>query len=115
MTAASPSGLELKTTQSQGQQIGQLQVQSIELYSIDRQEFIQMNGSGTADAFPKVDIVMNGETEFSIDWTSLYPELAPGKYYIVFWIKDTFISGVSHPLMVDYHTTQEYFVEFTIP
>ena len=111
---ASPIDILLEATQGGGQQVGQLQIQSFELYSIDRQEFIQMNSTATADSFPKVDITMNGETEFSIDWSTLYPELAPGNYYIVFWIKDTFISGVSHPLMVDYHTTQEYFIEFTV-
>ena len=115
VTAASPSGLELKTTQSQGQQIGQLQVQSFELYSIDRQEFIQANDSATTDTFPKIDITMSDETEFNIDWSAIYPELMPGNYYIVFWVKDTLIPGFSHPLLVDYYTTQEYFVEFTIP
>ena len=109
-----PNGVLLKATQTGGQQIGQLQVLGYELFSIDQWNFIFPTNERIGEYMPKIDLAMSSESEFSIDWAEYYSELAPGKYYIVLYIKDIFQPGDVHPLMVDYYTTQEYFVEFTV-
>lgn len=113
VTSASSSGITLKATQSGGQQIGQLQLDSYYI-NILQEVYHPDDPSYPTVEIPAIDLVMGGSTEITIDWSENYSDVPPGNYYIVFWINDIFRPEDVHPLMMDYHTTQVYFAEFTI-
>ena len=119
VTQVSPSSIQLVCTQTGGQQIGKLSIANYDLWKPTGNEgmddYIQPTKEPSSDMVaPAIPIRMEGETEVSIDFSSLYEDLPSGEYLISFSIEDEFEPEDVPPLTKDFHNRQIYQVPFNI-
>lgn len=108
----SNTGLTLTCDQSGGQQFGQLSISCFEL--VNAEGFVpKINGSNESTDY-KQPLLMQGETEFTIDWSANFGELPMGQYQLLLYIEDIYNESEIHPLSRNYHDIQAYTVEFSI-
>lgn len=107
------TGLTLTTTQSGGQQIGELKVRAYFILAKSGPPLDKLNGTRESE-YTDIAISMNGTTETTIDWTDTFGPLPVGDYYLDLSIKDYYDESSVHPLMRDYYDEQDYFVDFNI-
>lgn len=108
-------GLNLRCTQRDGQQIGQLVITHYDLFG-ENGMIPSINGTeNNSVTFENGIITMNGTTELSIDWTVDYGELPSGSYKLNLWVWDQFDAAAVHPLMQDYHDIWCYEIPINIP
>lgn len=117
VASASSSGLNIRTTQSGGQQIGYLRITKLRsIYDADSLEtIIPIKEASREDNNLQQDIAMGGDGTLSLDWTELYGELPSGSYIIRIEISDIYEQAQMHPLMNNYYDVQTYELTFTIP
>lgn len=115
VASASPAGISIICTQSEGQQIGNLSIISYALHNA--YDIVARTDSDTNED-PRCDdgnIQMNGTTIINIDWSEYYGELPSGNYTLELYVKDEFSEDQIHPLMVDYYDLWCYEIEFYVP
>lgn len=113
VTNVTPTGLTIMTTQSGGQQIGQLKLRS---YFIGKQDGTSLDKlDGTREhQYTDIAISMNGTTEIIIDWTDVFGPLPAGSYQLHLSLEDDYDKSAVHPLMRNYYDNQDYFIDFNI-
>lgn len=112
--SSSPTGITIICSQSEGQQIGFLNIIS---YSLSNAEDIVDRTDGVESENPRYEdgiIQMNGTTNIEINWSEYYGELPSGTYTLALYVKDEYSKDQIHPLMVDYYDFWCYEVEFSI-
>lgn len=119
ISEVSSTQITLQYTQSGGQQIGDLVAESYDLLLVDATSegkkstsFID-TASGTFEKF-EIPIISETSSEITINWAEAYGSLAPGDYFFKLYVSDIYDESEIHPLMVNYHDRQGYYVEFTI-
>lgn len=105
---ATQAGITLQFTQTGGQQIGQLKTSAYSLGSASEEMHL-------ASGENEVEIVENGTSLYTLDWSAICGELPSGKYSLAIEVRDFFDESQVHPLMQDFHRSQYYGVEFEIP
>lgn len=104
-----PSGIAVSCAQSGGQQIGQLQIDDCFIYSYEKND---LYGFYT----PSNNMIkMNSSSDFEFDWATSLGELPSGTYFVRLLISDIYDESQVHPLMRNFHDTQSYDIEFSIP
>lgn len=112
---ADANGISIRCSQSGGQQIGELTVESFNIVHADDWEVIlKTNQDSSISKFDPIGISRNSETEINIDWLDCYGPLEKGNYYIVLQIHDTYDIADVHSLMRNYYDTQYYQIAFSI-
>lgn len=118
---AAATSVTLNCTQSGGQHIGELEVDYYyNIYSMADDQAVPLHsiqGSVISENTPPPLAVIKPEdtTRFTIGWTERYGALDSGEYRIRLTVNDIFDESQVHPLMRDFHTSQGYWIEFTIP
>ena len=110
VTDTSPTGITLKCSQFDGQQIGQLEITDYMLMHQENYELVPRIGNG----FTPISITMGEESEVKIDWSAVFPSLSTGEYYLHLDIADIYDAADVHPLMENYYDQQEYYIPFVI-
>ena len=113
VTDVSPSGLTLVCTQTEGQQIGQLNIYQYSLHS--GAEAVKRLDEQPTLSICDLSLKMGAQSEFSIDWTENYRALPSGEYEISLFLQDIYEESDVHPLMKNYYDKQIYQVSFVIP
>lgn len=101
-------------SQSGGQQIGELEIESFNIIHAENWEYIPKLDPINS-LFNPIAINMNSSTHFPIDWIDFYGSLESGNYYIILQIKDLYALDDVHPLTQNYYDTQYYQIPFSIP
>lgn len=116
-TNATPTQLTIQTKQSGGQHFGELVTEGYDIYSLDTGDrIVPRNGYYTPEDFdPRHTITQDGESSFTIDWSAVHGELPAGSYILKLWINDVYDSSTVHPLADNFHDSQSYYIEFSIP
>lgn len=119
LTAVEATGTQLtiQTNQSGGQHFGDLVTEGYDIYFQDTGDrIVPPRGYYTPEDFePTHTILQNGESSFTIDWTNVHGELPSGSYVLKLWINDVYDPSTVHPLADNFHDSQSYYIEFTIP
>ena len=118
VTEVNATGITIKCTQSNGQQIGNLVADFLSVAKRD----VDDSGNSfdislekiSSEAIPGFFINMEDSTKISIDLSSMYGELPSDNYVLYFIIKDEYSEDMVHPLMRNYYDQQIYEVLFTI-
>lgn len=119
----SPTSITLSCTQSGGQQLGDLVLESYWLckpgtdpdsgeYTEELIDPLVMDVTGETD--PNLPIPGNAETTIPLDLSLLYGELPAGDYLIYLSVKDEYDKDAVHPLMKNFYDRQYYAVAFTV-
>ena len=116
-SGATPTQLTIDTKQSGGQHFGDLVTEGYDIYSQDTGErIVPPRGYYIPEDFePAHTILQNGESSFTIDWANVHGELPSGSYVLKLWINDVYDASTVHPFADNFHDTQTYYIEFTIP
>ena len=123
-----PDHINVKCSQSGGQQIGKLYAEEYILYrknpdTLELEPVHPMTEEGDLTPFigyenwePEADhiLTMGGTTEMSFIFSHLYGQLYAGDYIIDLKIVDRYNEEDLHPLMRNFYDAQWYQIEFTI-
>lgn len=109
-----PTGLVVRITQSDGQQLGQLQMDNIYTAVICSSGFLKENGDFSMSPSDGL-IEMNGSSEIAFDWSACLGELPSGDYALSFRVKDVYDPNNIHPFTKNYTDLQIYSIQFEIP
>lgn len=104
----SPSNITFKIHQAGGQHIGNLMT---DLFLLD----CKTSETSIHSMMKEFSIENGGTTTISLNWEDACGKLASGTYLLTFMLTDIFTKEQQHPLMIDYHESQMYQLEFTIP
>lgn len=114
---ATATGISISCTQSNGQQLGQLQAQNGVIVSNESGEFydpvIEYSTENGIDSFQPIQT--NETTTLNLNWESSISELPSGSYTIRLYICDIYNEEEVHPLMQNFYDMQIYDIEFTVP
>lgn len=113
----SPTNIQIKCTQSGGQQVGNLIVNYYNLYkkNADAEEFMNPlvdDSQGLSHLGNAIN--MENTTDIFIDFSHLYGELSAGGYVLYLAIEDQYSKEDLHPLMRNFHDEQFFGIGFTI-
>lgn len=109
VTDCTPNGVEIKSEQSGGQQLGTLSVVRYYLTSQEDRDFYYEDTSLLA-----IPLTMGGTTTFHLDWSNENGPLSTGHYYLVIVLQDNYPEDMLTPMIRKFHDRQSYMVEFTI-
>lgn len=109
----SPTGISVICTQSKGQQIGDLYIDSYCLSDASGAGRLNLEGEYGA-SMDEISVNRDGTTTFTIDWTECYGALPSGEYWLDLDIHDLFEKEQVPPLSVDFHDWQIYSIPFTV-
>lgn len=111
------TGLRVTCTQSGGQQLGTLEVQTqwLERKNPDTQENVEVVQTDTPWAPPaNGPLTMGGTTQLFFDFVEPFGSLPAGDYTLTVEIADHYDETEVHPLTRNYQDIQWYCIEFTI-
>lgn len=113
---ATSTSVTLACAQSGGQHFGELEIDFYSIYLSDQYKPVPtLDGIDSIDDFtPNITIEQNTNSQFTIDWTDTYGELASGDYFIELHIFDIYEESQIHPLTDNFYDTQEYYLPFSI-
>lgn len=114
-----PTSITLKFSQSGGQQIGDLIVNSYTLYRLNTAENTLEDITPLVDDFngekcPHATILKNGSTEITINFSPFYSELTADSYILTLLIEDQYTEEEVHPLTKNFYDEQYFDVAFVI-
>lgn len=115
VSSVSPSRITVDYTQCQGQEVGELTLESYMLYSIQEDgtsDYLARSWQDT-EGLPAA-IQSDGTGQFTLDWSATAGTLEPGEYYLSISVTDNYDEADLHPLMVNYYDTQSYHIVFTV-
>lgn len=123
-----PSGITITCSQSGGQQIGALAVDTLLLSKkdpntlaleqvqplVEEREAAPLSRNESGESYPISLLTMSGKKELSFDFGRLYGELPAGDYVLSLKIVDLYHEEDVPPLARNYHDEQWYNIEFSI-
>lgn len=108
------TGLTLTVQQSGGQQMGNLMVESYMLFDTDYKPVAILDDSCYL-LDPPLPIQSQGQSTLTLDWSGLHGPVAPGAYRLKVRIQDQYDPASVPPLTRNYHDSQSYWLDVTIP
>lgn len=108
------TGLTLTVQQSGGQQMGNLMVESYMLFNTDYKPVAILDDSCYL-LDPPLPIQSQGQSTLTLDWSGLHGPVAPGAYRLKVRIQDQYDPASVPPLTRNYHDSQSYWLDVTIP
>lgn len=117
VTETTSTSITLNCTQSGGQQFGALVTEWYSIFLKEDYGYVPtLSGISSTDQYsPQITLPMNGSSQITIDWTTIYGELAPGSYYIKLHIADIYDVSQVHTLVENYSDCQGFWIEFVVP
>lgn len=109
------SSISIFCSQCGGQQFGELYVETswLQKKNPNTLELVQPLDL-EQDPIPTTKLAMEGTTELSVDFATLYGNLPTGNYVLALEIIDRYDKEEIPSLMRKYHDSQWYYLEFTI-
>lgn len=108
-----PSRITLNYTQSDGQLIGQLYIGN---YNLSRTDIVYAVPQLDYTLMPESQLIEhNTQGSITLDFETLYGTLESGDYLLYMYLNDSYNPDDVPPLVRNYHDTQCYTVEFSIP
>lgn len=106
---ASATGATVEVSHSNGQQIGDLQVNS---YTLSRMDGTGINGVAADVTY---QIPLEETSAFQLNWEQSIGTLESGEYQLTLWVWDVFDAEQVHPLMDDFQDWTIFDLTITVP
>lgn len=116
VVTATPTDIAIQCSQTNGQHVGELVTEYFYIVTADKDPISQQGDQNDyTQSTQRIVLHNNANTDFEIDWETIYGELPPGDYKLWLQIKDVYDIEDLHPLMKNYYDRQVYWIDFTIP
>ena len=119
VTESNRDGLALVCKQAGGQHFGTLTLDGISVLDSNTDEFVSVQNQEAMNelhsAVCETVLSNGGTTELVFAWTDAFGGLPAGNYSLWLTVRDVYEKEAVHPLVRNYHDSQTYKIEFTVP